>query len=295
VDPTIRNKTITRLKEEIPELSPRLQVAAKYIVDHPADFGLDSIRDTARKADVSTYTLVRISERLGFDSYEDMRDPFRVALVAPTQFIDAPEWINRWRESGEIGQKQAEAALNSMAIVQRSLEGQNLKQLQRVAEMLLGAKNVYLTAVRASYSIAYYFHYVGRMALPSLQLIPRHINSAIDELNYADEGDVMIAITLTPYSRETIEACEFARKKGVKLVMISDSEVISSNFTPEETLVASTLSTHHFGCYTGVMAVAENLVSLLVALGGQDVKDRITSYETLRKDNNAYWVAKKKH
>ena len=77
--------------------------------------------------------------------------------------------------------------------------------------------------------------------------------------------------------------------------MISDSEVISSNFTPEETLVASTLSTHHFGCYTGVMAVAENLVSLLVALGGQDVKDRITSYETLRKDNNAYWVAKKKH
>jgi len=179
--------------------------------------------------------------------------------------------------------------------VQRSLEGQNLKQLQRVAEMLLGAKNVYLTAVRASYSIAYYFHYVGRMALPSLQLIPRHINSAIDELNYADEGDVMIAITLTPYSRETIEACEFARKKGVKLVMISDSEVISSNFTPEETLVASTLSTHHFGCYTGVMAVAENLVSLLVALGGQDVKDRITSYETLRKDNNAYWVAKKKH
>ncbi|MCK5502627.1 MAG: MurR/RpiR family transcriptional regulator, partial [Tritonibacter mobilis] len=234
MDPTIRNKTINRLKEEIPELSPRLQVAAKYIVDHPADFGLDSIRDTARKADVSTYTLVRISERLGFDSYEDMRDPFRVALVAPTQFIDAPEWINRWRESGEIGQKQAEAALNSMAIVQRSLEGQNLKQLQRVAEMLLGAKNVYLTAVRASYSIAYYFHYVGRMALPSLQLIPRHINSAIDELNYADEGDVMIAITLTPYSRETIEACEFARKKGVKLVMISDSEVISSNFTPEE-------------------------------------------------------------
>lgn len=80
MDPTIRNKTITRLKEEIPELSPRLQVAAKYIVDHPADFGLDSIRDTARKADVSTYTLVRISERLGFDSYEDMRDPFRVAL-----------------------------------------------------------------------------------------------------------------------------------------------------------------------------------------------------------------------
>ncbi len=82
--------------------------------------------------------------------------------------------------------------------------------------MLLDAHNVYLTAVRASYAMAYYFHYVGgRMALPSLQLIPRHMNSAIDELNYAGPGDVMIAISFTPpYSRETIEACKFARNRG---------------------------------------------------------------------------------
>jgi DNA-binding MurR/RpiR family transcriptional regulator len=167
--------------------------------------------------------------------------------------------------------------------------------MERVAEMLLGARNVYLTAVRASYALAYYLHYVGRMALPSLQLIPRHMNSAIDELNYAGEGDVMIAITFTPYSRETIEACKFAVRKGVKLIMISDSDVISSEFTAQETLVASVLSTHHFGCYAGAMAVIENLLALLVAQGGVDAKHRIKSYESLRKENNAYWIAQKKH
>ena len=166
---------------------------------------------------------------------------------------------------------------------------------ERVAALLLGANNVYLTAVRASYALAYYFHYVGRMALPSLQLIPRHMNSAIDELNYADAGDVMIAISFTPYSRETIEACKFARKKGVKLVLISDSDVVSSDFTPDETLVASVISTHHFGCYAGAMAVIESLLALLVSLGGEDARERIRSYEDLRKENNAYWIAQKKH
>ena len=121
------------------------------------------------------------------------------------------------------------------------------------------------------------------------------MNSAIDELNYAGPGDVMIAISFTPYSRETIEACKFARDRGVKLIMVSDSDVISSDFTADETLVASVISTHHFGCYTGAMAVMENLLALLVKLGGNEARQRIKSYEDLRKDNNAYWIAQKKH
>ncbi|MBU2944912.1 MurR/RpiR family transcriptional regulator [Shimia thalassica] len=295
MDPTLKNKTITKLKEDLAGFSPRLRIVAKYIVDHSSDFGLDSIRETARKAGVSTYTLVRMAERLGFEGYDELREPFRHALVSASAVVDQPDWVGNLRESGEFGQVQADAGMNTVAIVQRSLERQTPEQMERVAGMLLEANNVYLSAVRASYALAYYLHYVGRMALPSLQLIPRHMNSAIDELNYAGEGDVMIAITFSPYSRETIEACKFARDKGVKLIMISDSDIISKDFRAEETLIASTVSTHHFGCYTGAMAVIENLLALLVKQGGDAAMRRIKSYEDLRKDNNAYWIAQKKH
>jgi len=294
VDPTLKTRTISALKEALPELSPRLKTVAKYIVDHPNDFGLDPIRETARKCGVSTYTLVRMAARMGFDSYDELREPFRHALVSANALVDRPDWIESIRLRGDLGAVQAEAALNTMAIVQRSLERQNSDEMERVVELLLGARNVYLTAVRASYALAYYFHYVGRMALPTLQLVPRHINSAIDELNTAGEGDVMIAISFQPYSRETIEACRFAHARGVKLIMISDSEVISSEFRPEAVLVASTVSTHHFGCYTGAMAIIENLLALLVSRGGAAARQRIKSYEDLRKDNNAYWIAQKK-
>jgi len=294
VDPTLKTRTISALKEALPELSPRLKTVAKYIVDHPNDFGLDPIRETARKCGVSTYTLVRMAARMGFDSYDELREPFRHALVSANALVDRPDWIESIRLRGDLGAVQAEAALNTMAIVQRSLERQNSDEMERVVELLLGARNVYLTAVRASYALAYYFHYVGRMALPTLQLVPRHINSAIDELNNAGEGDVMIAISFQPYSRETIEACRFAHARGVKLIMISDSEVISSEFRPEAVLVASTVSTHHFGCYTGAMAIIENLLALLVSRGGAAARQRIKSYEDLRKDNNAYWIAQKK-
>ncbi len=294
MDPTLKAKTISTLKEVLPALSPRLKLVAKYIVDHPADFGLDPIRETARKSGVSTYTLVRMANTLGFDSFETLRDPFRHALVATSHSGDSADWIEGLRNGAVTGPAQADAAMNGMGVVERSLEQQSSDQLERVAKMMLGAKTTYLTAVRASYGLAYYFHYVGRMALPSLQLSPRHMSSAIDELHDAGEGDVLLAITFTPYSRETIEACKFAERRGVKLIILSDSDVVSSEFTPDENLIASVVSTHHFGCYAGATAVMESLLAVLVKLGGQEAKHRITAYEDLRRDHDAYWGTRKK-
>lgn len=295
MDPTLKNRIIAALKEEIPNLPRGLRTVAKYVIDHPSDFGLDPIRETAKKAGVSTYTLVRLAERLDFNGYDEMREPFRQALVSATAAVEKPTWVEGLRDCGDLGPVHAEAALNEMAIVQRTLQRQQPAQMERVVSLLIEAPTVYLTAVRASYALAYYLHYVGRMALPSLNLIPRHMTSAIDELHTANPGDVMIAITFTPYSRETIDACAFARRKGLKLIMISDSEIISPDFTADETLIASVLSTYHFGCYAGATALIETLIAMLVARGGDAAKARIASYENLREQSQAYWVAKKKH
>lgn len=269
-----------------------MKLVAKYVLDNPADFGLDSIRETARKSGVSTFTLVRMAGKFGFDSYGDFREPFRHALVSSAEFVERPAWIDELHETGETGRIQAEAALNTLSVVQRSLDRQTPETLEQVVDALLSARTVYLTAVRASYSMAYYFHYVGRMALTSLQLIPQAMNSAIDDLNYAQEEDVMIAITVTPYSRETIEACKFAQGRGVRLVLITDSDVVAPELKPDFVLVVSTISSHHFACYSGITALLEAILSLLMRRGGQDTSDRIESYERLRAEHNAYWVLK---
>ncbi|MGJ8546032.1 MAG: MurR/RpiR family transcriptional regulator [Sulfitobacter sp.] len=293
MDPALKTRITNRLKHDMPALPARLQTAAKYLIDHPSDFGLDPIRTTAQKTGVSTYTLVRLAEMLGFEGYDALRAPFRQALVSAPISSAPPGWLDGLPASPS-GKVQARAAQNEMAIVERSLERQDHAQMSRVVEMLLAAPAVYLTAVRASYGLAYHLHYVGRMALPTLHLIPRHMNSAIDELHLAQPGEVMIAITFTPYSRETIEACAFARRKGLKLIIISDSEIVSPDFRADETLIASVHSTHHFGCYAGAMAVIETLIALLVDQGGSDARARIASYEDLRQENQAYWAAQRK-
>ncbi|MDU8929595.1 MurR/RpiR family transcriptional regulator [Alisedimentitalea sp. MJ-SS2] len=295
MDPTLKIKIIVSLKEQMKSLSPQMRTAAKYVIDHPTDFGLDSIRDTARKTGVSTYVFVQLSKTMGFTGYREMRQPFRNALVDSPSIQEHSERFEDQMGQGKDGRIYADAARNALSIVTRSLERQQLEELVNIADMLISARSVYLTAVRSSYAVAYYFHYVGRMALPSLQLIPRHMNSAIDDLNDAQTGDVLIAITVTPYSIETIKACEFARKRGVKLLLISDSEIVFPHLDPDHTLVSSVLSTHNFGCFSGMMAAIEVLLSILMDRGGDAAQARIRTYEKLRIENNAYWVAPKKH
>lgn len=295
MDPTLKTRTLDAIKERIAGFSPQLRTAAKYVVDHPSDFGLDPIRDTAQKAQVSTYTFVKLSKSLGFSSFEALRQPFRNALVNSSARAGAAGWPDLEPHGSEGQSVYREAAENAMSIVARSLERQSAAELEAVADLLTQSRKVYLTGVRSSYAVAYYLHYVGRMALPSLQLIPHHINSAIDDLNTADRRDTLIAITVTPYSRETIEACAFAKSRGVRLILITDSEVVSPDLVPEHTLVASVLSAHYFGCFSGMMALVELLIAALMERGGTEARARIKSYEALRKEHNAYWVAQKKH
>ena len=103
MDPTLKNKTISKIKQSVSTLSPRLKAVAKYIVDNPSDFGLDPIRATARKCGVSTYTLVRMAKILGFEGYEGLREPFRHALVSSTAFVERPEWVDGLRAEGVLG------------------------------------------------------------------------------------------------------------------------------------------------------------------------------------------------
>ena len=295
MDPTLRPRLIAALKAEMPALSPQLRQAAKYVIDHPSDFGLDPIRVSARKAGVSTYTLVKISKYMGFSGFEAFRQPFRLALISVPSATDTPDWLDPAPMDGTVERTHTDAVKNALSIVSRSLELQKRDRLDAATTMLIRARRVYLTAVRSSYAMAYYLHYVGRMALPTLELIPRHQNSAIDDLNDAQPGDVLIAITVTPYSRETIDACRFARKKGMKLLLLSDSEVVSPDLAPDHTLVATMQSTHRFGCFSGMLAVIEVLVAVLMHKGGVDATNRVSTYEAIRQENNAYWVAQKKH
>lgn len=283
-----------RLREEVSDYSPGLQRAAKYIIDHPVEFGLDPIRETAARAGVSTYSLVRLAENLGLEGFDALRDPFRkrlreVARSSTTAWggnLRSRAGGDRTAEGGaRIGQAM-ETTLGNLEDTFRALDPARVADAVRAMRL---ARRVYVTGYRAALSIAYYFHYFGRMALPEMVLAPRQANAAVDELMEIEAGDVLVAVTFNPYSKETIEACHFATEQGARLVMISDSELITPDLAPDFLFSARVKGAHPLASFTAAMGLVDILIGELIASEGDAAHERIREYEAMRDRFSAYW------
>ncbi len=294
MDPTLKGRITNQLISDMPNFSNKLAKVAKYILDHPSEFGIHSIRETSARIKVSSNTLVRMANTLGFDTFDDLRAPFRDALLVSNVATADEEWLDRLSQKGELSKVQAEASAIAIGNVSKSLRDLEPEAVERVVKLLFNADKIFVVGVRASYSLAYYFHYVARMVLPKMSLIPRQMNPPIDDLANAGPDDILVAITCYPYSIDTIRTCDFAKKKGLKIVLISDSVVSAPELNPDEVLVASTVSSYHFVSYTGIVSILETLLSTLVTYGGAQAKSRIKGFEQLRDETDAYWQPKNK-
>ena len=228
MDPTLKARISAQLLEDMPKYSNALSRAGKYVLDHPAEFGVHSIRESAARIGVSTNTLVRLSEALGFSSFDDLRAPFRDALLVSEVTTEDVGWLRRLNKKSGLASIQAEASASAIGNVSKTLRDLDPGTLERVVKRLFDANHIFVVGVRASYSLAYYFHYVARMTLPNISLIPRQMNPAIDDLAFAGRADLLFAVTAYPYSLDTIRTCKFAHDKGMGLVLLSDSPCLGA-------------------------------------------------------------------
>ncbi|WP_037307120.1 MurR/RpiR family transcriptional regulator [Ruegeria halocynthiae] len=283
------NQLTDHLRQTIDQMPSGLQAAAKYIIDNPGDFGLDPIRVSASKIGVSSNVLVRLAQRLGFDSFEAFRAPFRNALVTDREADLGQDWLTTLQTSDEFSKAQARFAQNEQNVVARSLRLMKPQAVHQAVDHITSSRRCFVTATRASYALAYYFSYTGRMAHPGIQLVPRHVGSAADDLLDADSQDCLIAITVHPYSADTIQSVRFAKQQGLKIILISDSEVIAPGVDPDVLFTVSTRALHHFSCLTGAMAVLDCLLGHLFDAGGDAARRRVDDYQKAREDTGAYW------
>jgi len=279
---TQQNRVLGNIRKQYSKLAPTLQLAAKYIIDHPADFGIDPIRTSAEKIGVSTYSLVRLSKELGFPGFEEFRDPFRRALRSSSKPVISSGWLDELSAMGATGTTLANSAENSISILKHSLRQMAPEVADKFIETLTNAGTVYVTATSTSYALAYYFQHIARLVLPNVQFIPRDMSNPIVDMNFATDKDVLLAITVAPYSQITVNACKYAREKGMKLLIITDSNLPLAELDPEAVLTAEMESPYAFACYLGVMAIMESLLHLLVIAGGDQAAENITSYRNLK-------------
>ena len=99
----------------------------------------------------------------------------------------------------------------------------NSKNFKKAVTILSKANTVYTIGYNLSSFIAEIFCYLlQRIGVKSISTSLSG-RSIIDQLRSIDKDDAVIAISLPPYSEQTIKAAKYAKERGVKVISLTPS------------------------------------------------------------------------
>ena len=280
---------VNRLVESFPRLTPELQKAARFMVENPAEVGLNSMRAVASSAGVRPATMSRLTRALGYDRYATLRQPFRDRLRKP-----APEFRERMLDMQQLakaGDRDLYAALRAKDIenIERSLSDENYAEMEAAAALLHDSERVYVLGLRGAYAPAFLFHYEYQLFRDNSQLLDTRAGIFADQLRGIGPSDCLIAVSFPPYTLLTIDAVEYAAEAGANIVAVTDSRVSPAARVAAHTIVTQMSSPSFYHSFTAALAVMQALIALLVARVGGDAVKIVEEAERQLARISAYW------
>jgi len=277
-----------RILERFSSLSPKLQAAARFVVDHPNEVVTVSMRTLAERARSQPATLVRLAQHLGYAGWPELKLAFVEELGLHTE-----RYGQRAKNLAARG-READLLVEMFSVQQQNLvatEAQCSASLREAAKLLKRAKAVHVAGFRASFPIAHAFAYGYRLFRNSVHLLDGLAGGLEMQLRPIEQRDAVVAISFAPYSREAMAVVEAAKAAGAGIVALTDSNASPLALAADVAVLFSAASPSFFPSVAAAVAAAEALLELLVADAGEAVSQRIDLAEQALFDSGAYLQA----
>ncbi|MEM6388471.1 MAG: MurR/RpiR family transcriptional regulator [Pseudomonadota bacterium] len=282
-DTNVSYTILERLAHELTDLTPEARKAATYVLENPNEVGVSTVREIAEAANVKPNTFVRMARQVGFDGYEDFRVPFRDAIRnGGADFPDRARWLQDMRKSGEMGGLYADMVQEVLRNIEETFAGISAEDLKAAALTIWNCRSVFVLGVGVNNANARNFTYLASTGMTQFHAIPGTGSTAIDDLAWADERDVLIAMTCKPYRCEVVEAVEHAQSQGLKTVCISDSRASPILRGADHAFQVTCDTPQFFPSSVSTIALLETLLSFVIAVSSDEIVERVTTFHKRR-------------
>lgn len=243
-------------------LPKRLRQCADYVAANSDRIAVSTVAELAAGADVPPSALMRFCQILGFSGFSEMQKLFREAYVPG--WPDYSTRLTNLKESG-AGSPAAllaefvEAGRLSLEALAKSVDEAALEQ---AVAALKAADTVHLVGLRRAFPVASYLAYAfEKMDIPAM------LHDGVGKLDHRHAlrpGDVLLAITFSPYSEETLTLAADARARGLPVVAMTDR--LTSPLARQASAVL-TVPEVDFGAFRSLSATLALAITLAVAVG----------------------------
>lgn len=263
-------------------LPTQLQIAARWLLDNGNDVAFLSMREAARRANVTPATMTRLAQRLGYDGFASLRTRFTDAVRASTRpFRQRAEGLRARRDL------DGDAALitDTLAVVSGHLkalcEPDTLAAMGRAADIIQSSRQVCWVGARSGFAPVYLGSYLMSLIGGPTRLLDQAGGIGLDALGELTPSDALIAVSIAPYTTQTVEAVAYAAERGVQVIAVTDSRAAPIARPASVSIIVPTETPSFLHTMTPAFIVVECLAALVAARRGQAAVDAIARAEVL--------------
>ncbi len=279
-----RTTLAERIRARLPELTKAERRVAHVLLGRYPLAGLETVQALARRAGVSTASVLRFTGKLGFASYTAFQGELREQLAATLQ---SP--LTRYREG------DGEPAVGNAGLVRRHLEEIRValaeaealvvgSEIEATVGLLADTRRpVYLLGGRYSGNVAGYMADLLRGVRPHIVHVDGQTQKWADHLLDIGRRTVLVCFDFRRYQPDVLTFAERAAKRGARIVLITDPWHSAIERVASHVLPVPVASPSIYDSLAPAVALVEALVGALARRLGDHARSRIEAQEELRR------------
>ena len=277
---------LTIMNEHMSGFSKGQRLIAHFITEHYDKAAFMTASKLGATVGVSESTVVRFATELGYDGYPKMQKAMQEMIrdkLTSVQRIDVTK--SRIADDSVL-----ETVLNSdIEKIRRTIEETSKDDFKNAVSAISRAKTIYIFAVRSSAALASFLGYYYSLIFDNVKVISNYGETEIyEKLFRISAEDVIIGISFPRYSNAAIKAMTFARRRGAKVIALTDSMTSPLVEMSDYVLIAKSDMASVVDSLVAPLSMINALVVSTVINRDNDVKNTFGILENIWKEYEVY-------
>ena len=158
--------------------------------------------------------------------------------------------------------------------IRTTLEDVDPQTFSHVVDAMLAAKDIYILGLRSSAPLAQFFGHYLSYIFANVHVVCDGVAHVMEHLVRIDADDLLFAMSFPRYSSRTVEAVQYARKKGARIVALTDTMISPIASLADHALIAGS----DMALFADSLAAPLSVINALIVALGLAKKEEVSEY-----------------
>lgn len=276
---------IENIRQSYDDMSKGHKAIAKFILENYEEASGMTAAKLGDTVGVSESTVVRFTTELGFEGYPHFQKVFKEELKSKLTSVERLKATDKFADDSAAIHDVISSDIDNL---KNTLASIDTKAFDEAVNTVLNAKKIYLMGLRASSPLSsFMYFYMSILFDDVVNISSNSANEVFEQILPISEGDVMIGISFPRYSRRTVNSMSYAKKRGAKVIAITDKADTSMTENADISLLAKS----GMASFVDSLAAPLSLINAFLVTLGMHRKEHIRdSFEALEELWSEYSV-----